>query len=302
VGIRVCLSYEVSDRDGNAADGIEENRRFAKRERKKIDPLIRSLVGAHASFTISDETAAELKQVCNDREMGIHIHAAEDMADVQYTLSKYNERVVQRLHDAGLLDQGGILAHCVHIDTDEIEIMRKKKVFVAHCPQSNANNAVGVAPVEEMMERGIPVGLGTDGYSSSMFSELRALGQIHKLHKKDPRAMPPDKMAEILLVNNAKLASDTFGQQLGILKKDAAADIITLPYNPPTPLTEENYFSHLFFGISENPGVQNAIVAGRVIMENGKLTLIDESEIREVTRSTAEKLWEKMEAARESNK
>ena len=159
LGLRSVLCYEVTDRDGpeRAAAGVEESRRFLAREPR---PLVRGMVGAHASFTLSEETLAACVELARSADTGIHVHVAEDAADERDALARFGTRVVQRLADAGALDRRSSLAHCVHLDSSERELVRDAGAAVAHNPRSNMNNRVGRTPLADLGER---VALGTDG-------------------------------------------------------------------------------------------------------------------------------------------
>ncbi len=145
IGLRSVLCYEVTDRDGpeRAMAGVEENRRFLKAGW----PLARGMVGAHASFTLSDETLGACAEVARDAGVGVHIHVAEDAADQRDAEARFGSSVVPRLARAGVLNGSALLAHCVHVDAEEIEAIRDAGATVAHNPRSNMNNSVGRAPV-----------------------------------------------------------------------------------------------------------------------------------------------------------
>ena len=189
-GVRACLCYEVSDRDGStrAREGIDENARFARAVRSEASPQLAATFGLHASLTLSDETLAACVDAAPEG-VGFHIHAAEGVADQEDSLRKSGKRVIERLNDAGILGPRSILAHCVHIDPWEMELLRDTGTWVTHQPRSNMNNAVGVADVVAMLRGGMNVGLGNDGFSNDMFTEMKTTYLVHKLHWADPRVM-----------------------------------------------------------------------------------------------------------------
>ncbi|HID61805.1 MAG TPA: hypothetical protein EYP49_03520 [Anaerolineae bacterium] len=160
-GVRACLCYEVTDRDGEekARAGIAENVRFIAEARQRGDPLLAGTFGLHASLTLSDETLEECVGEARDLDAGFHVHVAEDKADVKDSLKKSGLRVVERLNKLGILGPKTIAAHCVHVDAYEIDILRETGTRVVHNPRSNMNNAVGTADVVTMLRRGIEVGI-----------------------------------------------------------------------------------------------------------------------------------------------
>jgi len=290
-GVRACLCYEVSDRDGEekAAQGLKENREFIEAAREgKFGPLIAGTFGLHASLTLSDAT---LKKAVEAAEgVGFHIHVAEDKADVQDSLKKSGLRVVERLNEMGILGERTIAAHCVHIDAHEMDTLRETKTKVVHNPRSNMNNAVGAADLPGMLRRHIVVGLGNDGFSNNMFPEMKAAYLIHKHVQGDPQAMPATEVVNIAMRNNARIANLFFPRPLGELSVGAYADIILLRYLPPTPLRVENLPWHIIFGM-DGSQVDTTIVGGQVLMRGRRLVTLDEEAIFARAQELARDLW-----------
>jgi putative selenium metabolism protein SsnA len=298
-GVRACLCYEVTDRDGKekAREGIRENERFIKgageQGSKGAGGLIAGTFGLHASLTLSDKTLEEAVEVANGLGVGFHIHVAEDMADVRDSLKKSGLRVVERLNKFSVLGPKTIAAHCVHVDAYEMDILRETGTQVVHNPRSNMNNAVGVADVPGMLKMGIDVGLGNDGFSNNMFTEMHTAYLVHKLNKGDPRVMGADQVMQMAFHNNAQTASLFFPDPLGQLSVGALADIILVDYVPTTPLTEGNFPWHIIFGV-DGTGVDTTIVGGRVLMRNKELLTLDEEEICAKSQELAGKLWRRL--------
>jgi len=299
-GVRVCLCYEVSDRDGKekARAGIKENERFIRKIKGGLMGARGGLVGAtfglHASLTLSDETLEECAALAKELGVGFHIHVAEDVADVEDSLEKSGLRVVERLERLGILGPKTIAAHCVHINEREMDILRETGTKVAHNPRSNMNNAVGVAPVPEMLGRGVTVGLGNDGFGGNMFAEMHAAYLVHKLAQGDPRAMGADQVLRMAFQNNAQIASLFWPEHpLGELSVGACADVILVDYRPPTPLTADNFPWHIIFGV-DGTQVETTIVGGGVLMKGRELLTLDEEEIYAKARELAAKVWRRI--------
>ncbi len=291
-GLRACLCYEVSDRDGPAVRdaGIRENVRFIKAQAPSPKTQIAGTFGLHASLTLSDETLERCVAEAQRLGVGFHIHVAEDKADVDDSLKKYGLRVVERLEKRGILGPQTIAAHCVHVDAYEVDILRETGTLVVHNPRSNMNNAVGVAPVPKMLRSGILVGLGNDGFSNNMFSEMKVAYLVHKHHLGDPQAMPADDVMRLAYAHNARIARTFFAERLGELGPGAAADIVLLDYVPTTPLTANNLPWHVIFGV-DGAHVDTTIVAGRVLMRNRQLLTLDEERLCTQSRDLAARLW-----------
>lgn len=290
-GIRSCLCYEVSDRDGlqTTHEGLEENVRFIRRA-KKHPGLLAGMFGLHASLTLSDKTLARAAELGRDMDVGFHIHVAEDAVDEDDSVRKSGLRVVERLAHHEMLGPKTIAAHCVHVNDNEMALLRETDTRVVHNPRSNMNNAVGVANVPQMLGMGIEVGLGNDGFSNNMFAEMKTTYLVHKLAHRDPRILGADQVLNMAMRNNARIAQAYFPDCLGELAPGAAADIIFLDYCPPTPLTVGNLPWHIIFGV-DGSHVSSTIVAGRVLMYNRELQTLDEQGICARARELAAKLW-----------
>jgi putative selenium metabolism protein SsnA len=293
-GVRSCLCYEVSDRDGSkrTAEGLEENARFIRRVKGQAG-LLGATFGLHASLTLSDETLACAVDMAQQLDVGFHIHVAEAAADVQDSLEKYGLRVVERLARCGILGPKTIAAHCVHVNERDLDLLHETGTRVVHNPRSNMNNAVGVADVPKMLAKGIAVGLGNDGFSNNMFAEIKTAYLLHKLAKGDPRVLGADQVLTMAMHNNAQTAGLFYPQPLAELTPGACADVIFLDYVPPTPLTAGNLPWHIMFGV-DGAHVSTTIVAGKVLMHNRGLTTLDEEEIGARARELAAKMWRRV--------
>ncbi len=293
-GLRVNLCYEVSDRDGEeiAAAGLEENSAFIKKCAAENSPLVSASFGLHASFTIGPSTMEKCARVVQDLGAGAHIHVAESREDAQHCREAYGMGVVERLDRFNLLGPQTLAAHCVHIEREEMDLLARSQTGVVHNPQSNMNNAVGCAPVGEMLERGVIVGMGTDGMTTDMFEAVKTAHLLHKHCRKDPRA-GWDEARRMQLVHNPRIMANLFPLPLGELTPGTAADLIVVDYDPPTPLTADNYFAHLAFGI-DGGAVETTIVDGKILMQGGKLSTVDEKELNAAARELAAKLWKRI--------
>jgi len=294
-GLRVCECYEVTDRHGaeGARAGIRENERFIKRIQGGTRGLIAGTFGLHASLTVSDKTLEQALAVAKSLGVGFHLHVAEDKADQDDSLKKSGQRVVERLQDRAILGQQTIAAHCVHLDAYELDILRETKTRVTHQPRSNMNNAVGVADVPAMLRRGVCVGLGNDGFSNNMFTEMKAAYLVHKLQQRDPRVMGADQVLQLAFANNARIAALFWPKPVGELRAGAYADLMVLDYVPFTPLTADNLPWHIIFGV-DGSHVTHTMVAGRWLMKDRQLLTLDEEAIGARAKELAEKVWKRM--------
>ncbi len=295
-GVRAVLCYEVTDRDGmeKARAGIRENVRFLEKLASDPPPSgrIAATFGLHASLTLSDASLDACRQAA-PKGVGFHIHAAEHEADQYDSLAKSGLRVIDRLHRRGILGPRSIVAHAVHVDAVEVNLLAQSGTWVTHQPRSNMNNGVGVAYVESLMRAGVPVCLGTDGFSHTMWEEWKTAYLLHKAWNRDPRRMNGMDVAEMGAYHNAELAGMFFPQApLGVLTPGAHADLIFVDYHPYTPLTADNLPWHIIFGFHESM-VTTTIVAGKILMKDRQLLTVDVEEITRRTMSQAPGVWER---------
>jgi len=292
VGIRASLCLGTSDRYGRGKEGLEENERFLSLLKSQPSELLKGMVGLHATFTVNDDTLDESVRMARKYDVGIHVHCAEDKADEDENLKKYNMRVIERLNSHGALGEKSIAVHCVHVDEKEMNILKATGINVVHNPESNMNNAVGCADVLGMMEKGINVGLGTDGMSSDMLAQMRCAYLLQRHEKKDPRVAFLEAPA-MLLNNNPKIVERVAGWIVGEIAEGALADIVLIDYFPPTSLNENNFLGHLIFGLVDAT-VDTTICNGKILMENKKLVDLDEESIAQKASQLASELWKRL--------
>ncbi len=297
-GLRAALCYEVTDRDGPAAAsaGIDENVRFMQRiaAAKKDAPQsasaqrLAATFGLHASLTLGDTTLER----CAAAATRFHIHVAEHPADEYDSLAKSGKRAVERLHAFGITGNQSIMAHCIHIDAWEMALLQASGTFVTHQPRSNMNNAVGVADISTMVRGNLPICLGNDGFSNDMFMEMKVADLLQKVAHHDPRYLGADKVIQMAVHNNRRLAGIFFDKPVGIVAPGAYADLILLDYYPTTPLSAANLPWHILFGMSGGH-VHSTIVHGEVLMRNRELLTMDEAAITAKSREVAKQTWER---------
>lgn len=296
-GVRTALCYEVSDRNGpeGAQAGIAENVRFIRSLPENGSSLLGATFGLHASLSLSDETLADCVSAARDLSTGFHIHVAEHEADEYDSLFRYDKRVVNRLALAGVLGPKSLVAHAVHVDPVEMNLLFDTGTWVTHQPRSNMNNAVGAADIEGMLRMGIPVCLGNDGFGNNMWAEWKTAYLLHKIVHLDPRRANGMDIAQMGIYNNAALAGIFWPDlPVGTLELGAAADVILVDYQPTTPLTAGNLPWHIIFGF-EASMVTSTIVAGKILMRDRQLLTLDEREITARSRELAQVVWQRFE-------
>jgi putative selenium metabolism protein SsnA len=286
LGVRAVLCYEVTDRDGpeRAAAGIDENRRFLRQTR----PLARGMMGAHASFTLSDETLTACVDVARASRVGVHIHVAEDAADQRDARARGMPGVIERLNRADVVTDEALLAHCVHVDEGESAVVDDAGATVVCNPRSNMNNAVGYSPFNR---RGRRVALGTDGIDGDLFAESQA--GFFRSKEADILAAPAWPLSR--LAEGARFAGRAYREPLlGTLQPGAPADIMVLDYPPPTPLGADDLVGHWVFGLSA-AHLRDVYVAGELVIADHRSTRVDEAKLAAGSSQDAVRLWERVE-------
>lgn len=294
LGMRTTLCYEVSDRDGVdiTNEGIYENVNFIKYANKDDSDMIKGLFGLHASFTLSNNTLEKCAKEMEGLNTGYHVHAAEGIADLHDTLKVSGKRVIERLNDYNILGNKTLAVHCIHINNSEMDLLKSTNTNVINNPESNMGNAVGCSPVLEMLNKGVTVGMGTDGYTSDMFESMKVFPIIQRHNRCHP-SVAFNETFKLLFENNKIIADKYFNKEVGVLKEGAYADIIVLDYNPLTPMNANNLHGHMLFGFTGR-SVITTIINGEIIMKDRELLNIDEEKIFRKSRELAQKLWEKM--------
>jgi putative selenium metabolism protein SsnA len=291
-GCRAVLCYEVTDRNGpnEAVQGVTENERFLRECRRRADGRFAAMVGAHASFTLEEDSLAACVDLAKRQALGMHIHAAEDPIDERITRERFRCGLFERFARVGLFDlPGTILAHGTHFSTDDLAVVNNTGyISIAHNPSSNMNNGVGYAPVAKLE---VPPLLGTDGIGADMWGEAR----VAEFKSRD--AGRPLKFGSSLdmLGLNALFASNYLGMRLGALQRGAAADLVLTMFRPASPLRPDNIASHCLYAMGPQY-VRHVMIAGRWCLKEGVVVSCDEAKIRVDAMSVARSLHERMAA------
>jgi len=292
VGIRGLISFEATERRSSREGrrGLDENLRFiASRGKGRA----MGMLSLHASFTVSDELISRAVAACDKQRVPLTIHVSEGPNDSYHNMERYGRRTVERLQDRGLLSRRAVLAHCVHLSEDEIEVVRKSSASVAHNPMSNMLNAVGVAPLLQMIDKGVNVGLGNDGYVFDMFENMRAAYLLQRVARRDPNQPSPQQVVEMCTVNAAK----AYGlSSLGSISEGKKADVLVMkPTFMATPYTGSVY-GYIVNGL-RGADVRDVVVDGEVVVREKKPTKIDLEQSQKLVLRTMNSLWKRLGSA-----
>ncbi|MDJ0273948.1 MAG: amidohydrolase [Aigarchaeota archaeon] len=288
VGIRGFIAFEATERRSaeEGERGLRENERYLKGPKGNAY----GMVSIHASFTVSDELIRKGVELSKRYNCPITIHVAEGPNDVYHNIERYGKRTVERLEDLEALSSRAVLAHCVHLTLSEVATLARHRTSVAHNPMSNMLNAVGVAPVPEMLTAGVNVCLGNDGYVFDMLENARAAFLLHRVAKRDPRALSPRQVLEMV----TKRAAEAYGMRnYGSISPGNLADVVVLrPRVLATPTTGDPY-AYVVNALSGGD-VRHVVVGGRQIVRDGRLLTVDREEAERRVLRTIERLWERL--------
>ena len=271
VGVGHLLCYEVTDRDGldKANEGLDESEDYLANNQ--------GLVGLHASFTVGDFTLKKAVDLMQKMNSGIHIHVAEDGWDQNQCMTQYNKNVVERLSDAGVLSSSKtILAHCLHINDSERQLIGSSPAFVVQNTESNLNNNVGYFNSKGL---GDNIMIGTDGMHSDMIRSSQAAFFVGQGRDNIDFLSSYYRFRKV----HNYLSDNNFDG-------DDENNLVILDYDSPTELNDDNFFGHFIYGLTSKH-VQHVIANGKIIVKDRVVQTVDESEILSFAKEQANKLW-----------
>ena len=296
-GLRASLCHgliELWNEEKGATD-LKEGKRFVRAWQGAADGRIKTMYGPHAPNTCSDEFLAKVREEANRDGAGIHIHLLETEAELLAMKEKYGKCSVHLLEDIGFLGPDVLAAHCVWLSDGDIEILAKRGVNVSHNVISNMKLASGIAPVHKMLEKGVNVSLGTDGCASNnnldLFEEMKTAALLHKVNTFNPIALPAQQVLQMGTINGAK----ALGTETGMLKVGMKADLIVVDMKKPHLTPCFDVPSHLVYS-AKGSDVRTTIVNVKVLMDDYKVTALDEEKVMEEAQRAAEELVEKVKS------
>ncbi|MDD2620663.1 MAG: amidohydrolase [Syntrophomonadaceae bacterium] len=248
-------------------------------------------LGPHAPYTCPPDYMARVLQLASELRAGIIIHLAETRVEFDDMMKLYGKTPVAHLEALGVFEHEVLAAHCVHVTPEDIDILKKHSVAVAHNPESNMKLASGIAPVPEMLNAGIPVSLGTDGASSNnnldMLQEMRSCAFLHKVNSMNPTVIPAYQAMEMATVNGA--ISLGLGEELGRLKPGMKADMIIMSLKAAHMIPRYDILANIVYS-AQASDVETVIIDGQIIMEDRLIKAFDEAEVLTRSQQIAERL------------
>jgi 5-methylthioadenosine/S-adenosylhomocysteine deaminase len=292
-GIRGCLTRGVIGlcpgdvQDAKLAEAIS----FARDWNGKADGRITTMISPHAPYTCPPDYIERFVQAAHDYNLPLHTHMSETIAEVEQNVRDYGVRPVEHLDRLGFFSRPALVAHAVHLNDTEIDLLAAKGVSVSHNPVSNLKLASGIARVPELLHAGVTVSLGTDSVASNnnldLFEEIRFAALLHKGVSGDPTAVPALKALKMGTVYGARAIWQQ--EDIGCLQAGKKADFIAIDIEQPHFYPKTDIVSHLVYSGSGRD-VKHVWVNGRQVVRNGECTLLDEEKIRYEAQASFDRL------------
>ena len=295
-GIRAVLSYGMID------FGIEEKREAEIKENMALfnacngmaDGRIKVFFGPHSPYTASEELLVKVRELADEYGIGIHIHVSETQKEINDSLDERGLRPFEYLEKIGFLGPDVVAAHCVWLSDNEIEIIKKHGVKVSHNPCSNMKLASGIAPVSKLIENGICVSIGTDGASSNnnldLIEELKTASLLQKVSTLDPKVLDSEESIRMATIKGAEALG--LDDEIGTIEVGKKADIILIDTAAANMTPDSSSLSSNVVYSANGSNVDTTICNGKILMENKKLTTLDEEEIYAKARQAIKELKE----------
>ena len=293
-GIRAVLSYGMID-FGDAEkreNEIRENLELFKNCNGMADGRIKVFFGPHSPYTASEELLIKVRELADEYDMGIHIHVSETQKEIDDISAEKGLRPFEYLDKIGFLGPDVVAAHSVWLSDEEIEIIKKNDVKISHNPCSNMKLASGIAPVSKLIENDICVAIGTDGASSNnnldLIEELKTASLLQKVSTLNPKVLTS---AEAIAMGTIK-GAEALGldDEIGSIEVGKKADIILIDTNCANMMPDSSSLSSNIIYSANGSNVDTTICDGKILMENKKLTVLDEQEIYKKAREAIDEL------------
>ncbi|SDX92222.1 amidohydrolase [Halopenitus persicus] len=276
-GVRARLGrgvVAVGKEEAEARADLEGSLEFARTYDGAADGRIRTAFMPHSLTTVPENLLTEGIELAAEDDLWVHLHANETTDEVEPIVEKHGVRPLEYAADRGALGPDRFLAHGVHVDGTETELLAETDTSVIHCPASNMKLASGIAPVQRLREAGVTVGIGTDGAASNndldLFDELRDAAMVGKIGADDASAVPAAAVVEMATSDGA----DAIGLPGGRIETGAAADLIVVDLEAPHLTPAHDVVSHLAYAV-RGSDVRHTVCDGTVLMRDREVTTLD---------------------------
>lgn len=293
LGLRAVLSFEATERlsAANGELGLRENVDFIKHcnKRREADSnfLISGLMCHHTLFTCSPQFIQKGFELAVENKTLLHAHVSEGTYEPEYALNRFGKRPLHVYEDLGITGDRFLASQCVQISPSEIELIARSGVRVAHMPLSNCEVGGGIAPIPELTQQKITLGLGSDGYIDDFFEIMRGAFLIHKAFKLDPRVMPAQTVWYLATEGGARALGL---HEIGRIEEGWAADLQLIDCSMPTPLEKHNFYEQMLL-YRNKTHVRSVLVNGQYRIKDGQITGSDVEQLRANVHQQARRLW-----------
>ncbi len=296
IGIRASIAKAMMDSEDvpenlreNTNDSIRVNMQLIKQWNTGNNDRLRSMFGPRSLQSCSPELLTEIGRINTEIRAGVHTHTSENPLEVKKDIAKYGKRPVEALRSFGLVDPTTILAHCIHINSNEIQILSESKANVAHCPSSNLKLASGICNIPKLLQSKVNVTIGVDGAacnnSLDIFKDMKLAALLAKINQQKQTKVSAEEVLEMATIRGAKALG--LDGKIGSIEKGKKADLIIMDLRTLETTPTFDVLENLVYAASGH-NVQTVIIDGRVVMENQQLTTLNENDLisRAQTRAT----------------
>jgi len=290
-GIRAVLAYGMTALGPDPEKELSRGVSFAREFNGGADGRIITALGPHAPYTCPPDFIQKVIQAAGESGSLVHIHLAETLGEVEDMVRTYGKRPVELMAELGLFQVPVLAAHCVHLSQKEITLLYEGQAAVAHNPESNMKLASGIAPVPDLLARGVTVGLGTDGAASnndlSLWGEMRSAALVHKVNTLDPTAISAYQALKMATSLGARALG--LGDRLGTIQPGKKADLVMVDLDRPHLYPHHDLIAHLVYS-ARPEDVDTVIIDGRMVVENKRLLVMDLAEVENEVETRAKRL------------
>jgi 5-methylthioadenosine/S-adenosylhomocysteine deaminase len=292
-GMRACVGLIVLDFPTIWAASPEEYLRKASEahERLRHRPLVRTAFAPHAPYSVSDAPLERVRVLAEELDLPIHIHIHETRDEVEQSLHRHGVRPLERLARLGLLSPRLLGVHMTRVMDEEIQAYARTGAHLVHCPESNMKLASGLCPVQRFLDAGVNVALGTDGAASNndldLFGEMRSAALLGKAVARDAAALPAHRVLRMATLNGARALG--LDDEIGSLRPGKAADLVAVDLSTVSTQPVYHPLSHLIYAAGREQ-VSDVWVAGRRVVQHGRLVTLDQAELLDRVRARGERI------------
>ena len=287
-GLRGILSFEATERSGSESGqmGLREN--LAMIDACRDGGLTSGIICTHTTFTCSDDFIRQAHELAVDRGVLLHAHCNEGVHEGEWCMENRGRRTVEHYDHLGVAGPDFLASQCVHLSPTEFDLIVERGIRCSHMPLANCEVGGGIAPVPELLDAGVTVGLGSDGYVNDLYEVMRGAFLIHKARLRDPGAMPASEVLDMATVGGARALGL---ERVGRLEPGWSADMQLLDGTFPTPVNEDNLIGQIVLSRSGHH-VDSVMVAGDWRVRNAEVIGSDPAAQVARLHEQATRLWE----------